>query len=184
MSSRDRFIGIFLSLTSLPKILWCKLRGVKVGLWSGVRLVGLPKCNHAATISLGNNVTIGRFVRLEGKITLGDRVFINEFSSLCASPSAPISIGEGTSFGPGCFLVTGDHDIRRAVATNSKNDQGGKQSGITIGKNCWLGAKVIVLKGVTIGDGAVIGAGSVVTKDVPASSVAVGNPARVIKERI
>ena len=52
---------------------------------------------------------------------------------------------------------------------------------ITVGKNCWLGGSVVVLPGVTIGDGCVIGAGAVVTKDIPANSLAVGNPAKVIK---
>ena len=53
---------------------------------------------------------------------------------------------------------------------------------IHIGKNCWLGAGVIVLPGVTIGDNTVIGAGSVVTKDIPANVVAVGNPCKVLRE--
>ena len=53
---------------------------------------------------------------------------------------------------------------------------------IHIGKNCWLGAGVIVVPGVTIGDNTVIGAGSVVTKDIPANSLAVGNPCRVLRE--
>ena len=52
---------------------------------------------------------------------------------------------------------------------------------IHIGKNCWLGAGVIVVPGVTIGDNTVIGAGSVVTRDIPAWSVAAGNPCRVIR---
>ena len=51
-----------------------------------------------------------------------------------------------------------------------------------IGKNCWLGAGVIVLPGVTIGDNSVIGAGSVVTKDIPANVVAVGTPCRVLRK--
>ena len=55
---------------------------------------------------------------------------------------------------------------------------------ITIGKDCWLGAGVIVCPGVTIGDRCVIGAGSVVVKDIPADSMAVGNPARVIKKLV
>lgn len=183
MSTHDYLIGILFTLTGIPKILWCKLRGVKIGIWSGVRLISIPKLSNAQTIVIGKNVTIGRLVRLEGKITLGDRVFVNEFGSLCASPEAPIIVGEGTSFGPGCFLITGDHDTRNGIATNSPEDQGGKKARIILGKNCWLGAKVIVLKGVSIGNGAIIGAGSVVTKDIPPNCVAVGNPARVIKTR-
>ena len=53
---------------------------------------------------------------------------------------------------------------------------------VRIGRNCWLGAGVIVLPGVSIGDNAVIGAGSVVTRDVPANVLAVGNPCRVLRE--
>ena len=49
------------------------------------------------------------------------------------------------------------------------------------GKNCWLGAGVIVMPGVTIGDNTVIGAGSIVTKDIPSNVVAVGNPCRVLR---
>ena len=53
---------------------------------------------------------------------------------------------------------------------------------ITIGQDCWLGGNVIVLPGVTIGDRVVVGAGSVVTRDIPSDSLAVGNPARVIRK--
>lgn len=49
------------------------------------------------------------------------------------------------------------------------------------GRNCWLGAGVIVLPGVTIGDNVVIGAGSVVTKDIPDNVIAVGNPCKVLR---
>ena len=52
---------------------------------------------------------------------------------------------------------------------------------ITVGDDCWLGGGVIVCPGVAIGDRSVIGAGAVVTRDIPADSVAVGNPACVIR---
>jgi maltose O-acetyltransferase len=53
---------------------------------------------------------------------------------------------------------------------------------ITIGDNVWIGGGAIVLPGVTIGANTVVGAGSVVTKDLEPNIVAVGNPARVIRE--
>ena len=52
---------------------------------------------------------------------------------------------------------------------------------ITVGNNVWIGAGTTVLAGVTIGDNVTIGAGSVVVKDIPSNSVAVGNPARVVR---
>ena len=70
---------------------------------------------------------------------------------------------------------------------NNGNNGIGKDWGTVITKpvkiqsKVWVGFNVIILKGVTIGEGAVIGAGSVVASDIPAWTVAVGNPARVIK---
>jgi acetyltransferase-like isoleucine patch superfamily enzyme len=52
---------------------------------------------------------------------------------------------------------------------------------VRIEKGCWIGEKVIILPGVNIGKRSIIGAGSVVTKSIPEYSIAVGNPARVIK---
>lgn len=52
---------------------------------------------------------------------------------------------------------------------------------VRIKSGCWIGEKCILLQGVTIGKKSIIGAGSVVTKDIPDYSIAVGNPARVIK---
>jgi maltose O-acetyltransferase len=53
---------------------------------------------------------------------------------------------------------------------------------ITLGDGIWLGANALVLPGVTIGENTVVGAGAVVNRDLPAGVVAVGNPARVIRE--
>lgn len=50
-----------------------------------------------------------------------------------------------------------------------------------IGSYCFIGARSIIMPGVKIGDQVIIGSGSVVTKDIPSNSIAVGNPARVIK---
>lgn len=54
---------------------------------------------------------------------------------------------------------------------------------VVIGDDVWIGANVVILPGVVIGQGAIVGAGAVVTKDIAPYSIAVGNPARVIRER-
>jgi len=53
-----------------------------------------------------------------------------------------------------------------------------------IGEKCFIGANVIVMAGVNVGNEVIIGSGSVVTKDIPSNCIAVGNPARIIKENI
>lgn len=89
-----------------------------------------------------------------------------------------IYVGDNTMFGPNVVLATAGHPIFPEL-----REKGCQYNvPIHIGKNCWLGAGVIVLPGVTIGDNTVVGAGSVVTKDLPANVVAVGNPCRVLRE--
>jgi phosphonate metabolism protein (transferase hexapeptide repeat family) len=58
-----------------------------------------------------------------------------------------------------------------------------RRHGVTLGHDVWLGHGVVVLPGVSVGTGAVIGAGAVVTRDVPPYTVAVGVPARPLRER-
>ena len=87
-------------------------------------------------------------------------------------------VGDCTMFGPNVVIATAGHPIDPEL--RSKGLQ--YNLPVQIGKNCWLGAGVIVMPGVTIGDNTVIGAGSIVTKDIPSNVVAVGNPCRVLRE--
>lgn len=88
-----------------------------------------------------------------------------------------IYVGDNTMLAPNVVLATAAHPILPHLRA-----QGYQYNlPVRIGKNCWLGAGVIVLPGVTIGDNSVIGAGSVVTKDIPANVVAVGNPCKVLR---
>lgn len=89
-----------------------------------------------------------------------------------------IYVGDYTMFGPNVILATAGHPILPKLRQEAYQ----YNMPVHIGKNCWLGAGVIVLPGVTIGDNTVIGAGSVVTKDIPSNVVAVGNPCRVLRE--
>lgn len=91
---------------------------------------------------------------------------------------ARIRIGADVQLGPNVQLLTATHPLepepRRAKWESGKP--------ITIGDNVWLGGGVIVCPGVTIGENTVVGAGAVVVRDLPANVVAVGNPARVVRE--
>ena len=85
---------------------------------------------------------------------------------------------------PQAYLAFHRRDGRRGGLTNASRAVLTHLAGsgpITVGDDCWLGGGVIVCPGVAIGDRSVIGAGAVVTRDIPADSVAVGNPARVIR---
>ena len=89
-----------------------------------------------------------------------------------------IYVGDCTMFGPNVTIATAGHPIDPELRGRGLQ----YNMPVRIGKNCWLGAGVIVMPGVTIGDNTVIGAGSVVTKDIPAGVVAVGNPCKVLRE--
>lgn len=88
-----------------------------------------------------------------------------------------IYVGDCTMLGPNVTLATAGHPVLPELREQAYQ----YNMPVHIGRNCWLGAGVIVLPGVTIGDNTVIGAGSIVTKDIPANVVAVGNPCRVLR---
>lgn len=89
-----------------------------------------------------------------------------------------IYIGDYTLLGPNVVIATAGHPILPELREKAFQ----YNAPVHIGRNCWLGAGVIVLPGVTIGDNSVIGAGAVVTKDIPAGVIAVGNPCRVLRK--
>ncbi len=89
-----------------------------------------------------------------------------------------IYVGDCTMFGPNVTIATAGHPIDPELRGRGLQ----YNMPVRIGRNCWLGAGVIVMPGVTIGDNTVIGAGSIVTKDIPSGVVAVGNPCRVLRE--
>jgi maltose O-acetyltransferase len=107
---------------------------------------------------------------------------------------ANASINRGVEFYPDFFgghrIVLGD-DVRVGpharfhAAGHDLSGPGYAHTGgtITVGNAVWIGAGALLLPGVTVGDRSVVGAGAVVTRDVPPDAVAVGVPARVVRER-
>ncbi|MFJ3408395.1 sugar O-acetyltransferase [Promicromonospora sp. NPDC090134] len=116
------------------------------------------------------------FVDYGGNIHVGPRTFANY--NLTALDVATITIGADCQIGPNVQLLTPTHPVE----PTPRRDKLEAALPITIGDNVWLGGGVIVCPGVTIGDNTVVGAGAVVTRDLPANVVAVGNPARVVRE--
>ncbi|MBC2934039.1 sugar O-acetyltransferase [Nocardioides sp. zg-1228] len=108
--------------------------------------------------------------------TIGARTFINW--GVVLLDVARITIGDDVQIGPHVQLLTATHPIE----PGPRRDKWEAAEPITIGDNGWLGGGVIVCPGVTIGADTVVGAGSVVTRDLPSGVVAVGSPARVIRE--
>lgn len=109
-------------------------------------------------------------------VHFGKNVYAN--FNLTLVDDTHIYVGDHTMIGPNVTIASAGHPILPEL--REKGYQFNMP--VHIGKNCWIGAGVIIVPGINIGDNTVIGAGSIVTKDIPANSVAVGNPCRVIRE--
>ena len=109
-------------------------------------------------------------------VHFGKKVYAN--FNLTLVDDTHIYVGDYTMFGPNVVVATAGHPILPQL-----REQGYQYNApVHIGKNCWIGAGVLIVPGITIGDNVVVGAGSVVTKDIPSNVVAVGNPCRVLRE--
>lgn len=114
-----------------------------------------------------------------GFIEIGDNCSVNEFCVLYGHGG--LKIGNGVRIATHSVIIPANHnysDINKEIRL-----QGETKKGIEIKDDVWIGARVTILDGVTIGNGCVIGAGSVVTKSIPPYSVAVGVPAKVVRNR-
>jgi len=127
-----------------------------------------------------------------GEISIGEFVYVGESSRIWSA--SQITIGDRTLISFGCFITDNlthplspskrHQQFREIFETGHPKEIDLSERPVVIGKDVWIGCNSIVLRGVSIGDNSVIGAGSVVTKDIPANTLAVGNPARFVRELI
>lgn len=173
-------------------------QNVEIGI--GVKIV------NPQYISLGDNVKIEDHVTLiargPGGISLGqntilkDRVYLDtENPTGYINIDSDVYIGTGTTLFGHNGLEIGDHVLMAQNITLTPYshifedpetniiEQGGHSQKVTIGRDSYIGMGTCIMYSGNIGEGSVIGAGSVVVKPIPAYSVAVGNPARVIRSR-
>jgi acetyltransferase-like isoleucine patch superfamily enzyme len=126
--------------------------------------------------SCGVRVWLGPYVIIWGThgVTLGDDVAINSFTHIFGNGG--VHIGARTLISTNCSIASVTHSEDLA------DRRFGRDSPVTIEEDCWLGTGAIVLPGVRIGKGSIIGAGAVVTRDIPPFSMALGVPARVVRQ--
>lgn len=132
----------------------------------------LGRCGEGVVVK--RNCYFGKGSQLEvgSRSQLGERARIGP----------QVSIGDDVVMGPEVVIMTTSHgfdDLNRPIRLQPEPPV----RSVSIGDDVWIGTRVTILPGVKIGTGAVIGACSVVTKDIPSYAVAVGNPARVIRQR-
>lgn len=127
---------------------------------------------HAkGSISLGRGLKIGKntmLVAQGGNIAIGDGVGINR--DVLINSHDAITIGDNTVIAPRVCIYDHDHFYDSEHGVNKKEF---KTAPITIGKNVWIGANTIILRGSDIGDNCVVGAGSVIKGTYPAGTVIV-----------
>ena len=137
--------------------------------------------NHGQNVYLQGPIEVdyGQFTHL------GDNFYSN--FNLTILDTCPVTIGNNVMCGPNVTFATPLHPLL-PTQRNARKQSDGKiadieyGAAITVGDNCWLASNVTVCPGVKIGKNCVIGAGSVVTKDIPDNSLALGVPAKVIRQ--
>jgi len=136
--------------------------------------VNLYKCK------IGGNCKIGGFVYIEENVKIGNSCKIRPFVFI---PTG-VTIEDGAFIGPGVTFVNDKYPRAINLDGSLKSEEDWELVETLIKRGTSIGAGATILCGITIGEFAVIGAGAVVTKDIPDRAVAVGNPARVIKEGV
>jgi len=171
------YLGIIQVLTRLAYI----QREFPSSISLRARLDVIPRAPHHERhrLSLGKNSLIETLCVIctwHGDVILKDGASIGIGSIVLG----PVLIGENSACSQNCF-ISGQSHLYEDISKNFLR-QGVQTDQVIIGKNVWIGANSVILPGVKIGDNSVIGAGSTIIEDIPSYSVAVGNPAKIIKK--
>ena len=133
-------------------------------------------------IQIGSGVFIGRNTILScknGDIVIDDEANVGFNTEIFSA--ARVHVGRKVLIAAYTYLVGGDHMYDRVDIPVL--DQPRNARGIDVGDHVWLGAHVVVTDGSTIGRDAIIGAGAVVVGEIPEYAIAVGTPAKVVRDR-
>lgn len=168
----------FVELIGTP----CIEIGDRVSLLKGVQINALGHPNNKVHIK--DRVRLERGVDIRSlndtHIIIHENAYVGPYVTICGT--GDIKIGKNCLIAPHCGIFANNHIF--ADPTRAIEQQGITRHGIIIEDDCWLGHNVTVLDGVVIGRGSIIGAGSVVNRNIPPFSIAVGTPARIIRNRL
>jgi acetyltransferase-like isoleucine patch superfamily enzyme len=131
-------------------------------------------------VEIHDEVTICQYVVIKGKVVLGDRVSIANFSFLSGA-TVGIVVENDVMIAPGCMIVAFEHGV--AMGDVPMQSQPINEAAVRIGAGAWVGANSVITSGVSVGAGAIVAAGAVVTRDVPDFAIFGGVPARQIGAR-
>lgn len=177
---------------------YCRAKGIAVGRNCRISL----SSSINGKVHIGDNVTIARGVVIQGNVTIGPRTFVADYANISTMPDGEIvignnvlinrfnivgsgsklTIGDDCLFAPGVKITNGTHKFDLPAGTLYRKS-GYAFEEMTIGRNCWLGFDVCVIKGGNIGDNSIIGAKSLVNSAIQKDTIAFGIPAKVRSER-
>ncbi|HEV8358188.1 MAG TPA: hypothetical protein VGQ17_15660 [Gemmatimonadales bacterium] len=152
-------------------------RRITIGRHSSVGTTSYVSCE---TIEIGEDARIREQVYVGGPqlpeslFRLGSRTIVLQMAFI--NPTKPVVIGDDTGIGGHCLIFT------HSAWLNALDGYPVIYAPVTLGKSVWLPWRVFIMPGTTVGDGAVIGANSLASGTIPAYSLAVGSPARVVKQ--
>ncbi|MBR3133121.1 MAG: acetyltransferase [Clostridia bacterium] len=128
----------------------------------------------------------GKNVTIKSKAYFGDgiNIEIDDYSQLGINCKVDndLIMGKYVLMGPDVVIFSTSHEYKD-INIPMMNQGGKERKKVIVGDDVWIGTRVIILPGVKIGNHVIIGAGSIVTHDIPDYSVAVGSPARVVRDR-
>lgn len=159
-----------------------RLRGVRITVGRNFRCHGKLVIAGKGSITIGDDVVVRHNLRhvyigsgsSDYQVTIGDRVWLHGTSIACRER---VSIGDRSLVGRVEIIDHEFHDPR-----DLSRQQEIRTRAVVLADDTWIGNDCLILKGVEIGRHSVVGARTVVRRSIPECVVAIGNPARVVKE--
>ena len=125
----------------------------------------------------GDESKIGAFVEVQKNASVGKRCKISSHTFICEG----VTIEDNVFIGHGVMFINDSYPRATAADGNLQTEADWKVERTVVKQGASIGSGATILSNISIGENAIVGAGSVVTKDVPASSIVVGNPAKVLR---